>query len=159
MAHENGSNENGAAHWAPRLARVLDRLHEQFAALDALSAHQGPLVESDDPEPLLALLAERRSIIDQIERTNRDLEPLRPEWERGAGSLAAFLRDQIRVRIDRIGDLADAIARRDEADQARLACRRDATADRLIEIGRARGAVAAYGTARAGGAAFQDTEA
>lgn len=153
-------SDTGEPAWTGRLCRLLDRLHEQFAGLDALSAHQGPLVEADDPEPLLSLLAERQAVIEQIERTNQELDPLRAEWEKGADGLPGVLRAQIRARIERIAQIAAAVAARDGSDQARLVQRRDAVAGRLVEIGRGRGALAAYGGRRGGeGASFQDTEA
>lgn len=163
MARDRTDGANDGPAWGRRLAGVLDVLHERYAALRGLCDRQAALVEQDDPWPLLALLGERQAIIDQIERANRELEPLKREWESGASALPVSVREHIRGRIDGIGALAAELARRDETDQARLARRRDEVAERLVEIGRGRGAVAAYG--RAGGAgggagpSFQDTEA
>ncbi len=158
MARDRTDGDGPA--WSARLGRVLEVLHGRYAALRGLCDRQAALVEQDDPWPLLALLGERQAIVDQIARANRELEPLKRDWAAGAPALPVALREQIRNRIDAIAVLASEVAQRDEADQARLARRRDEVAERLVEIGRGRGAVAAYQRGGGGtGPSFQDTEA
>jgi hypothetical protein len=144
--------------WARTLAGVLDRLHERFSVMRALCDRQRALVGSDDPEGLVALMSERQPVIDEIQRIDRELEPLRPQWVAGAPALPVDFRERLARRIEEIGELSAAVAQCDEADRAAMAQRRDEVAERLVEIGRGRGALAAYGRTQTG-PSFQDTEA
>lgn len=158
MAQSRTNSAEIVPAWARTLAGVLDRLHERFGALRALCDRQGTLVESDDAEGLVAIMNERQPVIDEIQRIDRELEPLRTQWVAGAPGLPGAFRERIARRIEEIGELSAAVAQRDETDRAAMARRRDEVAERLVEIGRGRGALAAYGRA-ATGPSFQDTEA
>lgn len=138
---------------------LLTRQQELFGRLDALSQRQGALIQSDETDRLLRLLTERQDIIDEIAKTNSELEPYRGRWDAFLGELPAASRDRVKVRLDAVAHLAGTIAQRDEADRRELQSRRDAMVTELSKVATGRGAMAAYGPAAADGARFQDREA
>lgn len=139
---------------------LLTRQQELFGRLDSLSQKQAQLIQSDETGRLLRLLNERQDIIDQIARTNTELEPYRGRWESFLGELPIDRRQRVKVRLDAVAQLAGVIAQRDEVDRRDLQTRRDAMALELSKVATARGAVAAYGPAKdSPSARFQDREA
>ncbi len=147
---ESDARESGAADhcdprlWGPRLQRILDRQHDLFGRLNELSLAQRLLIEQEDTDGLLDLLARRQSIIEQIDRTNEEVAPFSDAWERLSAQLPEATRLSLRERFEAVAALVSAIATRDEHDRALLSRRRDSIGDDLQNMGRSRGAMAAY---------------
>lgn len=143
---------------AGTLLRLVERIETLAAQLKAVSARQRALIEADDSGPLLETLAHRQAILDDITETAARLAPLRDRWL-ATGDPGGT----IRRRLDLVAAIAADVAAQDGRDQARLRERRDEATRRLAEVGRGRGALAAYArqsTGHAPGAPeFQDTEA
>lgn len=139
-----------------RLTRLAGELHALLERIDELSRRQGALIDEADAAPLLEVLDERRALVEGVDRLAAQIERLRSACEAHA---SAALRDEVRRRLDGAAALAAAITRRDEQDGARLRQRRDELAERLVEIERGRGALAAYGRRDSEGPTFQDAEA
>jgi hypothetical protein len=143
-----------------KIERLLERQHELFRRLDALSRRQSVLVTQGQTEALLELLGERQRVIDGIAEANAFLEPYRARWDGVMAGLPEAARSHLRTRVDAIALLADAVTRRDEADRAELESRRNAMAGELAQISRGRGAVSAYGGGSGTPApSFRDQEA
>ncbi len=138
---------------------LLQRQQELFSELDAMSARQSELIEAQDTDRLLTVLAERQSVIDRIADTSVRLEPYRASWDAVIAGLDESGKERVRRRIDLLAELAERVARRDEADRRLLEERRDAVAGEMVQINRGRGAMAAYGTGPQTGARMQDREA
>ena len=68
-------------------------------------------------------------------------------------------RQRVRRRIDVLSELAERVAKRDEADRRLLEQRRDAVAGEMVQINRGRGAMAAYKNGPHAGPRLQDREA
>jgi len=141
------------------LIAVIDRQGGLLGQLDALSQRQRALAEADDIEPLLALLAQRQEIVDQLARGSETVERLRVSRERAGGTPPQGERAEVQRRLNALAELAAAVSRRDEADQEVLRGRRERVASELAELTASKRAVSAYG---GGGAAptarFQDRE-
>ena len=142
-----------------RVDSLLEEQEQLFAQLDSLGEQQTRLVEDDDAEGLLTLLAERQRLIDSIAANNEILSPYRARWGAFLGELADPERDRLRRRVDIVAELAGRIAVRDESHRQLLELRRTRVATELTKVGRARGAVAAYGQAAGATPRFQDREA
>ena len=150
--HEHPESSNaGASHeakpaggWAARLSRVLDRQLELYQQLDARSAEQGRLIESEETDQLLEVLRQRQVIVDQITDLNAQMQPYRDQWDELAASIDESQRDALRSRFDELGDAARRIVLRDDADRARLEGRRRVIASELASLSKSKGAVAAY---------------
>jgi hypothetical protein len=143
-----------------RLRLLLDEHEVLFTRLDALSKRQGSLVEAESTDDLLKVLTERQTVIETIESVARELQPFRDQWDSVLARANTEQRDRFSVQIDRLSDLAAQVAARDDADRQLMERRRDALAGELAGTGKARGAVAAYGSPPPQRVAkFQDREA
>lgn len=142
-----------------RVEGLLEEQARLFARLEGLGAAQGAMIDADDAEGLLGVLAERQRIIEEVGRTNAELDPVRARWDQFIAGLPEAERDRLRRRIDAIAEAAARVAAGDEADRRRLEARREAVAVELSQLSRGQGAVAAYGGTSAGGPRFQDREA
>lgn len=157
MTHDADQIGSGAG--ATRLTRLAGEMHALLARIDVLSRRQSALIDEDDVQPLLAVLDERRALVELVDRLAAQIEPLRASVEGSESGTPAAVREEIRRRLECAADLAEGITRRDEQDGSRLRQRRDELAERLVEIGRGRGVLAAYGRRDAQGPALQDAEA
>ena len=138
---------------------LLQRQHELFSQLDTMSERQSSMVEAQDTDQLLTLLAERQGLIDRIAETSAHLEPYRASWDTLLARVDELGRVRIRKRLDALSEIAERIARRDEADRQLLEERRDAVAGEMMQINRGRGAMAAYQTGPGASPRMQDREA
>ncbi len=131
------------------------------ANLDELSLRQAELIEAEDAEPLLKLLASRQGILDELAGLQAEFRPLRERWPQILEGFGHAQRLQIQRRLDGLAAAASQIARRDEEARTRLGTRRDELAAQIADVGRGRGALAAYSRppTSASGPTFQDREA
>jgi hypothetical protein len=142
-----------------RIGALVDRQHELLLRLDEMSRRQMGLIEEDRAERLLELIGERQHVIDQLQKAAALLEPLRAEWSETVATLPGPAQESVRRRLDTVSMLIDQINARDDEARRRLAQRRDEIAVELLNVGRGRGAVAAYaGAGLSRGATFQDRE-
>ena len=139
--------------------RLLEQQQQLFSQLDAMSQRQSELIEAQDTDRLLSILAERQGVIDRIAQTSVRLEPYRASWDAVMGGLDELGRVRVRRRLDVLAETAERIARRDEADRRMLEVRRDAVAGEMMQVSRGRGALAAYQNGRESGPRMQDREA
>lgn len=144
--------------WAPRLTRVLDRQIDLYTRIERLASRQADLVQTDRPDELLGLLAERQGLVEQITVLNHELEPFTRRWDELVRTLPEGHRDEISSRTGRLGELIAAISKRDEADRLALQSRRDQVAGEINSISARRSAIAAYAPKAGAGARFQDRE-
>ncbi len=138
---------------------LLGRQLALYQELEELSRRQPGLIESDDTDGLLALLAQRQAVIDRLGELNAELGPIRAEWPRLSRTLTERDRDACRETIDGIAGLAQVIAERDALDRSTLERRRSAVASELSSLSAGRSAVGAYGPRRADAPRYQDREA
>lgn len=144
--------------WASRLDRVLAEQESLYAALDALSRSQSPLIESDDGPGLLRILAQRQETLERIAASNEEFAPFRANWAELMNRLDEARRASFDARIDALAGRIGQIARRDEEDQRALGARQTRTTERLADLARGRSALGAYGPASSRGPRYQDRE-
>jgi hypothetical protein len=138
---------------------LLERQQELFSRLDDMSARQSQLIESDQTDQLLELLAGRQGVVDQIAQTSSMLEPYRASWESVMSGADDQSRIRIRRRLDALAGLAERVATRDETDRRTLEQRRESIASELVQVNRGRGAMAAYRSGGEAGPMLHDREA
>lgn len=131
--------------WSRRLDELLTRQVDLYRRLEELGRSQGRLIEDNESDQLLSLLAKRQDVVDQIIDINDGLEPFRRHWDIVTRSLDANLMVHITEKVREIESLAASVAERDQADEAMLRRRRDAVAEQLGGVSRGREALAAYG--------------
>lgn len=141
------------------LVGLLDEHKRLYQALDQLGESQSSLIETDDTDALLGILADRQAVIERLDHGNRRLAPARQDWDRLSPDIGPDERDHIRLLLNEVTELATRVAARDDRDRKLLESRRDEITDEIMSLTRSRKAFAAYGPA--GGpvqARFQDRE-
>jgi hypothetical protein len=138
---------------------LLERQLAIYQELEELSRRQPSLIEADDTDGLLSLLAERELVVDRLSVISDELAPLKADWPRVSASMSGSSRERCREAIDEIAVVAETLARRDAADRATLEQRRADVASELAGLRAGRGALSAYGPERASVPRFQDREA
>lgn len=133
--------------WATGLIDLLDQQRQVYAKLDALSAEQGDLVAAGDAEPLLNILGQRQSLVDQLTQLNSRIEPYKQNWPALWAQLDAATQSKIQGLIDQVQSMLDAIVERDERDRNALSKQRDDVADQIHGANRGTAVHKAYGTA------------
>lgn len=137
-----------AAHWVPRLERILHKQVELYRQLAALSSRQQDLIAQDHTDGLMSLLAERQRVIDQISDVNREVEPFAMQWTSLVGGLANEQRQTLGGLLEELDSLVAAITTRDEQDRKVLESRRAQASEALDDVSRRRVALGAYGGQR-----------
>lgn len=156
---EDGSRDGEAPMLAEQLEATLSEQLGLLGQLDALGQRQSRLIDEDDPDRLLEVLAERQAVIDRMEGCARRLEPLQKRWDGVARWVDPTARDRIRQRLESIAGLIESIDRRDAHDRERLEERRRQIAAELAELERSRRATGAYLPPPEAGPRFKDEEA
>lgn len=144
--------------WAPRLRRLLAEQEELYGALEQLAESQSSLIQGGDASGLLSVLAERQTILTELQRSNDEMEPFRARWSELMGRLPDDDRAALADRVESIAHRIERISQRDEADREALSARRAEVADRLNDVTRSKSAVNAYGRPRGAGPRYQDRE-
>ncbi|MBU6413848.1 MAG: hypothetical protein KGS45_10255 [Planctomycetes bacterium] len=128
--------------------QLVEQLEEHAALcgeLDAISQRQGQIVAHGEAPAILAVLAERERVIEDLSRCNARIEPLRRVWDSVAGTASKEQRDDVSGRIDALAGLIGAISERDAADRSALEQRRDAVVAELHALNAQKQATGSYG--------------
>lgn len=120
--------------WGQSYLTCAMRQLELLRELERISAGQRDLIEAEDPEPLLAHLATRQDLINQLDALHDHSRELRAAFDLHARSLPADLQSSIRTTLDAVAATAQSVMRRDAADQDRLQRRRKSLAAELAEL-------------------------
>lgn len=148
-----------ASGWRPALFRLLGEQRSRLERLERLSERQGGLIERGDTDGLLALLAERQPLVDELAGLTDEVQPYRAAWAEVLRVLGPADGERAMREAEWLESAAARLAERDRRDAATLEARRDAMAQEISAMPAARGAVAAYSGGRpSDGARFQDRE-
>ena len=151
-----------AAAWYEAYALQLDSQLTLLSKLDSLSQQQRELISLEDPEPLLQLVQERQTIVDELVEIDTKTQEMRAKvLGDGPSTLDRTIRDGLRFKLEQVAARAKAVMQRDAKDQELMQARRKKLAEELSELAGAKRAVAAYGqtgTTGGKGPVFQDQE-
>jgi hypothetical protein len=120
---------------------VLELLRRQvnlYRRLETLSQQQRNQISSDDPQPLLRLLADRQRLTDALVETSRRLAPFREKFSAVRAALETGEREEVDRLLKEAGQRLDRILRADQDDAKLLAARkvRASTALSQTQVGR-----------------------
>jgi len=132
-----------------RLLETLERQRDLYRRLRVLTARQRGLVAQDDPQPLLALLADRQKLVEELLEVSEQLASYRRDWTEVFGGLDEPTRLQVTTMLEEANTTLGAILHSDNRDSAMLSTRRQDLADRMNAAGAASRAGAAYAAAGA----------
>ena len=77
-----------------KLIHLLSQQRLLYRQLKELAQKQSSLVDGNDPETLLRVLAGRQRLIDKLSAVDRELQPIRSDWQRLAVALPPEQREQ-----------------------------------------------------------------
>lgn len=142
--------------------RVLPALDRQAALYDQLAAfgpRQDELIAQGEGDALLRLMGERQAVVDELVEVHQGLEDVREGWQGFVGSLPEGERSALGERLDELKALAARVHEQDARTRQRLDGARDKVSSSMNGVGKARGALRAYGGGAARAPIHQDREA
>jgi hypothetical protein len=142
--------------------RVMPALERQAALYDQLAAfgpRQDELIASGEGDELLRLMGLRQAVVDELVEVHRGLEDVRADWQGFVGGLPDDERAALGDRLDALKALAARVHDQDSQTRQHLDGARSRVSSSMNGLGRAKGAMRAYGGAGARSPIHQDREA
>ncbi len=130
---------------AQALISLLRRQVSIYTRLEQLSGRQRGLIAAEDQQQLLALLAERQKLVDQLGALNQSLLPLQDYWRANREAVAPALRREADQLVGRAGEILQRVLGADEQDARILSARKAQTAKQVTALAQGRQAFEAYG--------------
>jgi hypothetical protein len=130
-----------------KLIHLLSQQRLLYCQLHDLAQKQSGLVDGSDPEMLLRLLAGRQRIIDRLAAIDRELEPIRADWQEIAQELPAAQREEAQRLVMEVQEILGDILARDERDTKTLSHQKDQIASQIQNANKGKRIQHAYGQA------------
>ena len=133
---------------------LIDWLTQQrllYRQLRELAQKQSSLVDGSNPEMLLRVLAGRQRIIDRLGAIDRELKPIREQWQHIAKTLPALQRQEAQQLIEEVQEILGEILARDEKDSHVLSSRQQQVASEIRTTTTGKRMHQAYGQNKASG--------
>ncbi len=130
---------------------LLELLRSQLALarrLQDLSRRQRTLVTRQDAAPLLALLAERQELMNEMGAAARRLAPVQEYWRERPQIFPADIRPEAEQLFDQVAETFQGVLRTDAEDSRILAARKVRTKEELQANQVGRQACTAYSGGR-----------
>ena len=103
-----------------KLIQLLTQQKFLYRQLKELTQKQTSLVDGNEPDMLLKILAGRQRLIDRLSLIDRELRPIRADWQKVSASLPAAQREEAKGLIDSVQAILGEIIARDTADTQTL---------------------------------------
>lgn len=127
--------------------RVLELLREQvslYGRLVSFATRQRGLVSGEDTGPLLAMLADRRKLSQQLAEVGSRLAPVRQEWATFRDRLSNEQRSEAEQLLREAGERLHRVIASDEQDARVLSARKQSVAMALRKTHATGEAIQAY---------------
>ncbi len=135
---------------ASQLVELLERQRTLYRQLRGLAERQKSLVVSQDVQPLLALLADRQRLVDELMVLNEQMSVYRRNWSSIYSNLDEASRKHVASLLEEANTALGLILQSDSRDTATLSAKRQDVTTRLSSIDSGSRASAAYAAAGAG---------
>lgn len=103
-----------------KLIQLLTQQQLLYRQLQQLAHKQSELVDGQDPETLLRVLAGRQRLITRLAAIDRDLKPIREDWKHISNMLPTEQRQQAQELVENVQAILRDILARDESDSRKL---------------------------------------
>ncbi|MFW6059651.1 MAG: flagellar export chaperone FlgN [Phycisphaeraceae bacterium] len=143
------------------VGRLIERLSQQrdlYQQLKALSDQQGQLIADGQGEQLLAVLAQRQGLVDQLAQLNEQLAPFKEHWPTLSDQLDAAQRQQVNGLLEEVETLLESIIQQDDRHREQLQAAKQQIGRQLEQTHTAGRALNAYKPAGAGNAPARFTD-
>lgn len=104
-------------------SELIDLLNKQrflYRQLHQLAQKQTSLVDGNDPEMLLKVLASRQRLIDKLTKIDKRLEPVRARWGQFTQSFTRDEKQQVNHLVENVQQILGEILSRDQKDSEKL---------------------------------------
>lgn len=145
--------------WEKSLIEALETALDLYGELHRLAAQQARIIEEDNTEAVLDLLARREPLIAQLAEVSGTIEPFDGAWTAVLDRLDQTTRTIVQQRLETLGTISTRVADEDQRLRDRLELQRDTIRDELAELSTARSALGAYAPVAEVNPVFQDREA
>ncbi len=135
---------------ASQLVELLERQRTLYRRLRGLAERQKSLVVSQDVQPLLALLADRQRLVDELMALNEQMSVYRQNWSSIYGNLDEASRKHVASLLEEANTALGLILQSDSRDTATLNAKRQDVTTRLSSMDSGSRASAAYAAAGTG---------
>jgi len=129
------------------IVALLTGQRDIYSELLALGRSQRALITGNEPERLLALLAQRQQLIDRLEMLAARLKPYQQDWAGWRSAMSDERGEQVDRLVTEVNALLGQILAMDTEDSQLLAARKSATGDAMQTLKTGRRAGAAYAVA------------
>ncbi|MCZ6835893.1 MAG: flagellar export chaperone FlgN [Planctomycetota bacterium] len=147
-----------SANWPDELIDLLERQESVLSKLHELAKYQGSLIEKGRTEPLLGLLTQRQTLIDEYTAMHGETTSKTEDLERRLQGIESSKKERIQTLIDEIRHCLSEIMKHDQEDQESLGKARDKIRDELALQGAATQARNAYTKGGAPASRFADRQ-
>lgn len=140
-------NSNIQAGAAESIEQVLELLREQvslYGRLESFAVRQRGLVSGEESGPLLAMLADRRKLSQQLADVGSRLAPVRQEWAALRARLSTEQQSEAEQLLREAGERLHRVIESDEQDVRILSARKQAVAMSLRKTHATGEAIQAY---------------
>ena len=137
------------------LSRFIQQKHDVLVQLHELARRQLAVIASEDTDRLLALLAVKQPLLNELQRLERALDPYRDQDPQQRQWRQAADRRHCQVIAERAAQLLKELLLLERQAELETIARRDHTATQLQAAGHAMAAKQAYSTAASFPAASQ----
>lgn len=114
-----------------RLINLLNQQRLLYRQLQELAQKQSGLVNGSDPEMLLRVLAGRQRLIDRLTALDKELEPIRRDWQEIAQMIPPQQRQEAQSLVESVQEILGEIIARDETDSQTLGRQRERVAGEI----------------------------
>ena len=136
--------QNESAREQADFIELLSRQRDLYGELARLTDEQHQLIVAGEVERMVAILNQRRVIIDRLNATNTRLTPLRERWDQMLPSVPSAQRDQVRAILSQVQAFVTTIMAQDEDGRRLLQTSRDDKAKQLKHTTQSNRAMRAY---------------
>ena len=128
-----------------KMIHLLTQQRLLYIQLRDLASRQSTLVDGKDPETLLRILAGRQRLIDRLAGLDRELRPVRADWQKIAEMLPPQQRQQAQELVQNVQNILGEIIVRDERDSETLSQQRQEVAKEICNVNAGKRVNRAYG--------------
>lgn len=122
-----------------RMESLLERQCEICGGLAELSQSQNRLIAGDEPlEDLMVVLGRKQVLIDELQRVESELKPLRQSWRQCQAEIPVVRREYIDDLVRRAGQILEGVLELEELGRARLMESRQRVAHDLTHLDKGR---------------------
>ncbi len=140
------------------MIRILNEQLRLYRQLKALAERQRDLIVGENPQPLLTLLADRQTIIDELQSLSQQMNSAQGIWKSHYHEIDPARREEAESLIRDVTETLRSILASDAQDERLLGARKAQSSQEASRVGASQKAAAAYGRSMDRSRNFSETD-